>query len=127
MALRVSTGIRAPAHHVQFILKKQPGRLAEAAIGDSAEATSAGVLGLAVVPEVNANICSSYVHVTHANAAAVKVAVLEEVYYRFRENEGDIEAVCLGDRRDGGRLNGAEGSAGGGRGGRGVKVRVVVL
>lgn len=125
--LRVPTGVWAPSHHVQFVLQKQPSRLAKASIGNGAKATSAGVLGFAVVLEVHAYVCSSDVHVADAHAATVKVAVFEEIHDRLGKYEGDIETVSLGDGGHSGRLNRAEWSAGRGSGSRRVKVRVVVL
>lgn len=94
--------------------------MAKAPVGDGAEAASAGVLGLAVVLQVHSHVRASDVHVAHADAAAVEVAVLVEVHDRLGQDEGDIEAVSLGDGGHGGRLHGAEWSAGGGCGGWGV-------
>lgn len=124
---RVSTGVGASSDNVQFILQEQPGGLAEASVGDGAEAAGAGVLRFAVVLEVHADVRASDVHVADAHAAAVEVAVLEKVHDRLGEDERDVEAVRLGDGRHGGRLDGAERATGGGGGSGRVKVRVVVF
>ena len=124
----LSADVRAAADDVQLVLQEEARAVAVTPVDHGAEAAAAGFLGLADrVAQVHAHISSFYVHVTYTDAAAVKVAVLEEVHDGLREDEGDVEAVGLRDGGDGGRLDWVERSARGGGGCWRVQVRVLVF
>lgn len=113
----LSADIGATADDVQFILQEKAASVAIAPVDHRAETTAAGFLGLADgVAQVHAHVGSFNVHVTHTNAAAVEVAVFEEVHDGLGENEGDVEAVRFRNGRNRGRLNGIQRSTRRGRG-----------
>lgn len=130
--LRLPAGVRASAHDVQLVLQEEAGAVGEAPVDDGAEAARAGVRAgvlrvQAGVADVNGRVGASDVHVAHAHAAAVEVAVLEQVHGGVGEDECDVQAVGFGNRGRRGRFHGAERPEGGGSGGGRVKIRVVVF
>lgn len=125
---RLFAALRVSPQNIQLVFKKQPGTVTKFSIHDSTETTGTPILGLLRwVGNVNSNISTFDVHIANANAAAVEVAVFEEVHDGLGEDEVDVQAVCLGDGRHRGRLHRVEGPAGGGRGGGRVQIRVLVL
>lgn len=120
--------VRGLAENIQLILDEEPGVVAELAVHDGAEATGAAVLILiGGVGDVQPHISALDVHVAGADAAAVKVPVLEDVEHGVREDEGHVQAVRLWDGLHRARLHRVERPRGGGGGGGGALVRAVVL
>lgn len=101
--------VRGLAEDVQLVLDEEPGVVAQLAVHDGAEAAGAAVLVLVGgVRDVEPYVRTLDVHVAGADAAAVEVAVLENVQHRVREDQGDVQAVRLRDGLHGGWLHGVE-------------------